>query len=129
MRPEHRSATGSDQVEAREDRWPGASLEERVVRAAEAVLAEQQYVSAVDVLVRLGWLAPSHVDQWRQGRAQCLEQLVQANLAKTSKSMAHLRRWAGKRGLVAGERLHRPHPGSARTAVRSAGRRRPSGLR
>jgi hypothetical protein len=81
----------------------GAPLEERVERAAEAVLAEQQYVSAVDVLVRLGWLAPSHLDQWRQGRAECLERLVQANLAKTSKAMAHLRRWAGRRGLLARE--------------------------
>lgn len=80
-----------------------SALEDRVVRAAEAALADQQYVSAVDVLVRLGWLAPSHVDHWRQGRAECLEHLVQANLAKTSKAMAHLRRWARERGLIASE--------------------------
>lgn len=73
------------------------------MRSAEAVLADQQYVSAVDVLVRLGWLAPSHVDHWRQGRADCLERSVQANLAKVSKAMAHLRRWADRRGLVASE--------------------------
>jgi hypothetical protein len=32
-----------------------AGLEERVQRASEDALAAQQYVSAVDVLVRLGW--------------------------------------------------------------------------
>lgn len=85
------------------DAMAGTALEERVVRSAEALLAEQQYVSAVDVLVRLGWLAPAHVDHWRQGRADCLERMVQANLAKTSKAMAHLRRWAARRGLVARE--------------------------
>lgn len=78
----------------------GTALEVRVVRSAEAVLAEQQYVSALDVLLRLGWLAPTQVDRWRQGRADCLERLVQANLAKISKAMAHLRRWAVGRGLL-----------------------------
>jgi hypothetical protein len=51
-----------------------------VERAAEAALADQRYVSAVDVLVRLGWLAPTHVDHWRQGRVDCLERMAQANL-------------------------------------------------
>jgi hypothetical protein len=41
-------------------------LEQRVTRAAEAALAEQRFVSAIDVLLGLGWLAPSHLDQWRQ---------------------------------------------------------------
>jgi hypothetical protein len=45
----------------------GQKLEQRVTRAAEAALAEQRYVSPIDVLLRLGWLAPSHVDLWRQG--------------------------------------------------------------
>lgn len=49
-----------------------AALEERVERAAADALAAQDYVSAVDVLVQLGWLAPTHVDLWRQGRIDCL---------------------------------------------------------
>lgn len=48
-------------------------LEQRVTQAAEATLAEQGYVSAVDVLLHLGWLAPPHLDLWRQGRVACLE--------------------------------------------------------
>ncbi|NLP98261.1 DUF2293 domain-containing protein, partial [Mycobacterium tuberculosis] len=57
-------------------------LEQRVARAAQAALARQRFVSAIDVLLGLGWLAPSHVDQWRQGRVDSLEQVVQANLSK-----------------------------------------------
>jgi hypothetical protein len=63
-------------------------LEERVKRAAEAALAEQQYVSAIDVLLGLGWLAPTHLQQWRQGRIESLERVVQANLNEVTVAMA-----------------------------------------
>jgi len=45
----------------------GQKLERRVADAAEAALAQQSYVSAIDVLLGLGWLSPSHLAQWRQG--------------------------------------------------------------
>lgn len=81
----------------------GAALEQRVERAAEAVLAEQRYVSAIDVFLGLGWLAPPHVDEWRQGRVQCLEQVVQAGLPKLSTAMRVFRHWAQRRGLMPSE--------------------------
>ena len=74
-------------------------LEQRVVRAAEAALAERRFVTAVDVFVGIGWLAPSAVDRWRQGRVEHLEREVQANLRKVSTAMALFRRWAEERGL------------------------------
>jgi len=74
-------------------------LEQRVTRAAEAALAEQRFVSAIDVLLGLGWLTPSHLDQWRQGRVESLESVVQANLSKVMLAMAGFRRWARDRGL------------------------------
>jgi len=80
-----------------------ATLEDRVERAAEAALADQRYVSAVDVLVRLGWLAPTHVDHWRQGRVDCLERMAQASLSKVSAAMKHLGWWADRQGLIASE--------------------------
>ena len=70
-----------------------------MVRAAEAALAAQSYVSPIDVLIRVGWLTPQAVDQWRQGRADDLERLAQANLHKLSAAMAIFRRWAADRGL------------------------------
>jgi hypothetical protein len=78
-------------------------LEQRVTQAAEATLAEQGYVSAVDVLLHLGWLAPPHLDLWRQGRVACLERMVQAGLGKQSTAMRTLRTWATRRGLTPSE--------------------------
>jgi hypothetical protein len=45
----------------------GSKLERRVIRAAEAALAERKFVTAIDVLVGVGWLEPRRVDEWRQG--------------------------------------------------------------
>jgi hypothetical protein len=74
-------------------------LEQRVTRAAEAALAERRFVTAIDVLVGLGWLAPSHVDYWRQGRVESLESLAQANPSKVVAALAAFRRWAQDRRL------------------------------
>jgi hypothetical protein len=78
-------------------------LEQRVVRAAEAALGVQRYVTAVDVLMGIGWLAPSAVDRWRQGRVDYLEREVQANLHKISTAMSLFRRWAEQRELKPSE--------------------------
>ena len=83
-----------------------SGLEERVTRAAEAALAEQGYVSAIDVLLRLGWLAPPHLALWRQGRVECLERVVQAGLGKQSTAMHTLRTWAIRRGLTPSETVY-----------------------
>jgi hypothetical protein len=74
-------------------------LEQRVTRAAEAALAEQRFVSAIDVLLGLGWLAPTQLDRWRQGRVESLESVVQTNLSKVTVAMAAFSRWARDRGL------------------------------
>ena len=74
-------------------------LEGRVVRAAEAALAERRVVSAVDVLVGMRWLTPAALARWQQGRVADLESVVQVNLHKLSAAMAILRRWAREQGL------------------------------
>jgi len=81
---------------------PG-DLEQRVVGAAETALVERQFVSPVDVLVGLRWLAPSHLDLWRQGRIDLLEDAMNVSPAKLAAAMEVLRRWACLRGLVASE--------------------------
>ncbi len=53
-----------------------SKLEQRVVRAAEAALAERKFVTAIDVLVGVGRLEPRQVDEWRQGRVRYLERVV-----------------------------------------------------
>ena|SRR5258708_4365754 len=78
-------------------------LEKRVLRAAEAALSRQQYVSAIDVLVGMGLLTPAHVASWRKGRVDFLERVIQGNLKKISSSMAFFRRWAREKGLKPSE--------------------------
>lgn len=75
-------------------------------RAGEEALAEQRHVSLVDVLLRLGWLAPSHVDLWRQGRLDSLEHMSQVNPHKLVTALTAFVRWAERRGLVASEIDH-----------------------
>ena len=58
-----------------------------MLRAAEAALAERRFVTAIDVLVGLGWLEPRRVDEWRQGRIAYLEAVVIASLGKISTAM------------------------------------------
>jgi hypothetical protein len=78
-------------------------LEERVREAAETALAERQYVSAVDVLLRIGWLPPSLLKQWEWGQAACLEETMQVNPLTISEALSLLGAWAERNGLVPSE--------------------------
>jgi Protein of unknown function DUF47 len=85
------------------DAGDGIKLERRVVPAAEAALAKRQFVTAIDVLVGLGWLKPRRLDEWRQGRVDYLERMVVASPAKNSTAMRCFDRWAQARGLKPSE--------------------------
>ncbi|MGD9880220.1 MAG: hypothetical protein AB7F22_21235 [Reyranella sp.] len=85
---------------SRKNRRP---LADRVAEAAGAALAAQHYVSAIDVLVRMGWLDPGAVKLWRLGRVPCLERVVQSNLPRISEAMKAFRSWATAKGLFPSE--------------------------
>jgi hypothetical protein len=74
-------------------------LEGRVVRAAEAALAERRVVSAIDMLVGIRWLTPAELARWRQGRVRDLETVVQVNPDKLTAAMAIFQGWARDQGL------------------------------
>jgi len=76
-------------------------LADRVVRAAEAALAAKSFVSAIDILVGIGWLDPGAPERWRRGQVDCLEAAVQANLSRVSEAMRLFRSWATAKGLFA----------------------------
>jgi hypothetical protein len=76
-----------------------SKLKARVVSAAAAALETQGYVSAIDVLTRIGWLSPSHLKEWRTGRRPSLEAVLQANLSRLSEAMRLFRKWAMEGGL------------------------------
>lgn len=89
------------------------SLHDRVARAAEAALAEQGYVSSIDVFIGIGWLNFSPMESWRRGQVECLEDALQIDSSRLSEAMALLRSWATERKLIAS-----PTPYVARTPRR-----------
>jgi hypothetical protein len=92
-----------------------APLADRVVTAAEAALAEQDYASFVDVLRGIGWLDPNTAARWQQGQIDCLESAIQAAPPRLSEAGHLFRSWAEAKGLS-------PSPAAyvARTPQRSA---------
>ena len=80
-----------------------ASIERKVTRTAEAALSKRKFVTAIDVLVGVGWLEPRRADEWRQGRVDYLERATIASLGKISTAMRCFRRWAQARGLKPSE--------------------------
>jgi len=74
-------------------------LEDRVIQAVESALQDQKYVSAIDIFLRIGWLMPDSVKDWRLGRVDYLERRIQANLKKISYAMKFFRKLAVERGL------------------------------
>jgi hypothetical protein len=79
------------------------ALEQRVVKAAEAALAARGYASPIDVLVGIGWLDASKLEQWRRGQVDYLERGVQTNLSRVSEAMKLFRSWAAEKGLSASQ--------------------------
>jgi hypothetical protein len=78
-------------------------LADRVIEAAEAALAAQDYVSPVDVFIGIGWTESGTVRRWRQGQIDCLESAVQTSPSRVSEAMTLLRSWAAERGLLPSE--------------------------
>lgn len=78
-------------------------LEQRIVEAAEAAIAQKKFVSAIDVLVGIRWLTPSLVNQWRQGRLPYLEEGMSVDLEKLSSALKLFRSWAERRVLESSE--------------------------
>lgn len=79
------------------------TLADRVVRAAEASLAAQDYVAPIDVPVGIGWLDPGAEKRWRQGQIDCLERAMQTSPPRITEAMNLFRAWASGKGLVASE--------------------------
>ncbi|WP_006244518.1 DUF2293 domain-containing protein [Mycolicibacterium tusciae] len=76
-----------------------AKLETRVVRVAEATLAERRFVRPIDILIGLGWLAQPNVDRWERGRVPVLDRCVGVGADKVAAALASLQQWARDRGL------------------------------
>src|SRR5450755_1713829 len=75
------------------------TLEERVTQAAEAALADHDYVSVIDVLTGIRLLEPVHVESWRKGRIPFLESMIQGSAEKVRRAFSLYGDWVREKGL------------------------------
>jgi hypothetical protein len=54
----------------------------------------------------IGWLQPTHLQEWRKGRVPYLEKVIQASLGKISFAMKCFGRWASTRKLKSSKTAH-----------------------
>ena len=78
-------------------------LVDRVVSAAEAALAEQHYVSAIDMLVGIRWLEPTALERWRRGQVAYLEETIQTNPLRVVEALELFRSWTVEKCLLESE--------------------------
>lgn len=81
-------------------------LRRDIAAAGGAAAAKNGYVTAIDVLLGIGWVRPEKVEDWRRGRVPCLEQVIVASLPKISAAMRVFRRWAEDAGLRPSETVY-----------------------
>jgi hypothetical protein len=72
----------------------------RVVRAVETLLARGKVVAPVDVLIEMGLLHPTQLEDWRFGRVPYLDKVIRCNLSRLSRLLRILRFHAHDLNLV-----------------------------
>lgn len=63
----------------------------KVVRAMSAVLAKQQFVSPIDVMLQLQRLTPKQIEDWRFGRIAYLERVTVGGLGTVNRILRLMR--------------------------------------
>ncbi len=76
-------------------------LGDRVAKAAEGALAARHFVSAIDVLIGIGWLDAGAVERWQRGQVDCLEDAIQGGPLRIPEAMQLFKSWAASTGLIA----------------------------
>ncbi|MBO0737896.1 MAG: hypothetical protein J2P48_15205, partial [Alphaproteobacteria bacterium] len=76
---------------SRKNRIP---LADRIAKAAEVTLADQHFVSAIDVFIGIGWLSHGVADRWRRGQMDCLEEGLQVDPLRIPEAMTLFQSWA-----------------------------------
>jgi hypothetical protein len=82
-----------------------SKLELQVVRAAETALPVRHFVTAIDLLVGIGWLS-SPVEDWQGGCVPYLERVAGPNFHKITMTMRFFHHWAERRGLTASQTVY-----------------------
>ena len=69
-------------------------LTHRVHSVVSDILKENNYISPVDMLIKIGVLSAKDYENWRFGRVPYLEKVCKTNLSKLSVMMNELRAFA-----------------------------------
>jgi len=80
-----------------------SNLQQRVIQAAEAVLARSGSIGPLELLQEMRLLQPVHFDGWRKGNElyQVLQDWIQVGPEKFQKTIQYFREWVQQRGLCA----------------------------
>ena len=90
----------------------------QVERAVAAVLASSKVVAPVDVIVRLGWLSTTDLENWRFGRVPYLERVIRCNLTRLSHFLRILGFHCHELNLTASQTAYVKWGKGRRTALR-----------
>src|SRR3972149_11314457 len=63
----------------------------KIVKAVDAALHSENFVSPIKVFIGMGLLGQPDVDEWRKGRVPYLEKVIKCNLAKANRILRILR--------------------------------------
>lgn len=74
-------------------------LEEKIHKSVSAVLAENGYISPIDVLIKMDRLTVKQVEDWRFKRIDYLERAINLNLAKLNHFLQALKKYAKEQNL------------------------------
>jgi len=87
---------------------PYSNFQERVERAAEAVLKRNGSVGPLELLQEMRLLQPCHVEGWRKGNEhyRVLQPWIQVGPEKFQKTLRHFQEWVIQRGLRPIEAAH-----------------------
>lgn len=67
------------------------ALYARIARAVDGLLQQGKVVAPVDVLIGMGLLTHEQLEDWRRGRVEYLERVIDCNLARLSRLLRILR--------------------------------------
>lgn len=69
-------------------------ISQHVAGMAGEIVSQQGYVSVIDLFLKIGWLTPDKLLDWKKGRVPYLERVITANLSKISRAIKEFRSWA-----------------------------------
>ncbi len=78
-----------------------SNIEERVIRSALTGLSQNNYVSLMDIFIRLGFLQLAQINLWKTCQIPYLELAINAGTEKIKQTKAVFTKWVAEQQLIA----------------------------